>query len=174
MNALGNCPLRLLFLDFDGVLHDVSAASIEHVDGQMRVTGEHLFKHAGLLAELLGQHPDTRVVIASSWKGHFPLEDLKARLGPLGHYVVGTTLPALGLRPCANRFEECQAMAEHWRVEDWRLLDDQVDIVFGSAVPKPGQLPHVIFCDPVLGLTTPGALSQLTTWLQAVPGERAV
>lgn len=66
--------MKVIFLDFDGVLHDIDAGRIEYADGYMIVTGERLFEFMPLLEELLVPHPNVWLVIHSSWKNHYTLE----------------------------------------------------------------------------------------------------
>jgi hypothetical protein len=154
-----------IFLDFDGVLHDINAGDISYENGQMQIDGESLFQYAPLLAERLSDYSDVKVIIASSWKSHFSLDELRALLGLLGPYVIGTTLSASEFSPCAHRYDECSAMAAYWKADDWRLVDDQPEIVFGAMPAQPEQLQRVIFCNPTLGLATPSVLEQLEKWL---------
>lgn len=161
--------MKLLFLDFDGVTHDADATQIEYVGNSIEITGAGLFLHVPLLAEILvpARIP---VVISSSWMNHFPLEELKARLGPLGSLVIGTTSRARTLQPkCRTRFDECDAIASHVGVGDWLLLDDQPAIVFGPTPATPEQAEHVVWCDSTLGLTTPGVLDRLRRWALPIP-----
>lgn len=55
----------------------------------------------------------------------------------------------------ANRFRECQLVAERLGVSDWLVVDDQPGIVWGPQIPKPELARRVFWCDPVLGLATP-------------------
>ncbi len=50
--------MRLIFLDFDGVLHE-ARGDLE--EGQY-------FKWLPILTELITPHPDVRVVVHSSWR----------------------------------------------------------------------------------------------------------
>jgi len=152
---------RLLFLDFDGVLHDVDAPQIEYEGRGLTITGAGLFRHAPRLAALLAAYPDVRVVISSSWSMHFSVDELKARLGTLGALVIGTTQDLAH----ESRYAACEEMSLQLDAIDWRMLDDQVSIVFGNEEPPPWALQRVLFCDPVLALSTPGVWDRLTNWL---------
>lgn len=159
--------MRLLFLDFDGVLHSVDAGNIEYDGPRLVVTGGRLFEHAAVLADMLDQVDNVRLVIASSWKNHFTDDELLQRLGPVGRFVIGTTREARQHRPCASRYEECAAIAEVLGATDWRLVDDQPEIVFGNAKATPAMMARVIFCDPVQGISGQHARDQLAGWLQS-------
>jgi len=79
----------ILFLDFDGVLHDNeaglelnmrNAASLQSLTDEQRrfitrdgrlIVGENPFGHADRLAMALEPYPDVRIVITSTWRIHF-------------------------------------------------------------------------------------------------------
>lgn len=166
--------MRLLFLDFDGVLHPPDAIHHnEHESGGTRIAGDRLFRHAPRLYALLEDHPDVAVVVSSDWRLSQSLEELKVRLGELGGRVIGTTsytalsgmaeysLKVTGL----TRYWQCERLASHFGIDDWRLLDDHVEVVFGSERAKPEMMRRVIFCDPIMGLDTWITVGRLEKWL---------
>ena len=67
-----------LFLDFDGVLHSMSGYRNEP------------FCRLPLLEEVL-VNADVDIVISSSWRFQYSLDELKGKLSQLGPKVVGTT-----------------------------------------------------------------------------------
>lgn len=144
--------MRLLFLDFDGVLHTTDAVAIPELQ----------FRHVGLLSGLLGPYPEVRIAISSNWTSSHDLESLKERLGGLGHRVVGSIA---GEHPRLSRFRQCETMAARLNTPSWIMIDDQVQIVFGDEMGKPEMMRRVIFCDSTLGLTTPGVQEKLLNWL---------
>lgn len=156
--------MAILFLDFDGVLHDLRNVEIRYFEGRPTVTGKDLFCYAPLLASLLQQATRrVEVVISSSWKNHFTLDELKARLGDVAPFVLGSTreLPP-GVR-CDSRFEECATFARQRGEDDWIMVDDSPDIVWGCTTPRPEHLARVIWCDPEICL--PDAVEALEGWL---------
>lgn len=144
--------MRLLFLDFDGVLHSVDAAVIPELQ----------FRHLGALSGLLNHYPEVRIVISSNWSSIHDLKSLKDLLGELGHRVIGSTL---GGDPRLSRFRQCEAIAGRLHAANWIMIDDQVQIVFGDEAAKSEMMRRVIFCDSTLGLTTPGVQEKLRNWL---------
>lgn len=70
--------MRLVFLDFDGVLHPLEA----EVEGR--------FCWLPVLAELLSTHPDVRIVVHSTWRYEYTDQELRGFLGPLGPRFVGS------------------------------------------------------------------------------------
>lgn len=159
--------MRVLFLDFDGVLHSVDAGNIEYEGSRLIVTGDKLFEHAAALADMLDQAGNVKVIIASSWKNHFTDDELLERLGPLARFVAGTTREARQHRPCASRYDECQTIAEVLDATDWRLVDDQPEIVFGNAQATKEMMARAIFCDPLHGIAGQHARDQLARWLKS-------
>ena len=79
--------LPTIFLDFDGVLHT------------MANTGYKPFHQLGLLErELSTVTCDFQIVVSSSWRFHYPLEELRGQLGTLSGRVTGVTPE---IRPCS-------------------------------------------------------------------------
>jgi hypothetical protein len=146
--------VKLLFLDFDGVLHDVDAVQITYDGGGVTITGERLFSRLPLLEDLVARMPDAHIVVSSSWQSHYSIAELRARLGSAGHRVVGTTRSLMppGVST-ANRFQECQAVAMAMGATDWLIVDDQPSAVFGAAAVSAEMMALVVWTDPVIGLT---------------------
>lgn len=143
---------RLLFLDIDGVLHDVASIEFEHIGPALHFSGPRLFSRRHLLEELLARCPALQVVVSSSWQHHYPLEELRLFLGHAGARIIGTTVGA-GADPTATRYEQCRVAAEVLGASRWVMVDDQPSIVWGSHVPTREEMARVVICDPVLGLT---------------------
>ncbi len=134
---------KLLFLDFDGVLHPISA-------GEDR----HFCRTSLLAATLAGFEGIVQVVISSDRRGYYTLDELKAMLpAGLATYVVGVT----PLHP-GNRLEEIRAfVAMHAPDSDWRALDDDF-------LSFPKGFPQLIRCDGFVGFDDECA-TQLRIWL---------
>ena len=135
---------RLLFLDFDGVLHPTSA------------TADRLFSQVSLLAACLADE-DCSLVISSSWRHHHPLPELIERIPlTMRRRIVGATGgPCFGRWP---RHQEILAFVGEAAVgPDWRALDDSVN-------EFPERCPQLIACDPNLGFDVPQARA-LSRWL---------
>jgi hypothetical protein len=136
---------KLLFLDFDGVLHSTSAGM------------EELFNRAEDLADsLLGAQ--CAVVISSSWRFHHDFNALKKflplSLRPLIQGVTGS--PVVGHW---SRFEEIQQyLYQQAKTCDWRALDDDF-------LEFPKICPNLIRCHPKRGFSERERLI-LQEWLQ--------
>jgi len=134
---------KILFLDFDGVLHSTSTA--EHL----------LFSKLDLLAEAISNNP-CRIVISSSWRFHNDLDHLKSFLPTIQEFIVGTTGDAfIGKWPRYNEIK--QYLNRYDPRADWRALDD-------SFLEFPKYCQELILCQEKEGLTEKQLL-ELRTWL---------
>ncbi|HNU11695.1 MAG TPA: HAD domain-containing protein [Rubrivivax sp.] len=122
---------RLLFLDFDGVLHPTSGGDAS------------LFCRADPLLEAL-EGADCAIVISSSWRHHHDMSSLLSRLPQrLAARVIGETGEAhVGRWP---RYNEIIAFVRgHAPAVNWRALDD-------SRLEFPPKCRELIACDPNFG-----------------------
>ena len=134
---------KLLFLDFDGVLHPTHFA------------GEDPFNRVHLLEESLAGS-DLGIVISSSWRFTHGIEKLQKLLpGSISNLVVGTTgAPVIGKHP---RYQEIQNFLQSHGHSNWRALDDSY-----WEFPRP--CPKLIRCNPNTGITDKQIL-ELQQWL---------
>lgn len=159
--------MRVLYLDFDGVLHP---ADVWLEPGRtMRLgdlsEGHALFEHAQLLADLLEPHDDVRVVLSTSWVSGLGFDRAHAELPEaLSKKVIGATFdPAIhgkGFGDIARGYQ-VQGDAKKRRLTDWVALDDDVRDWPEEDVER------LIQTDPVLGLGAPLAQKRLRAWLDA-------
>jgi hypothetical protein len=149
--------MRVLFLDFGGVLHpsghDDEARAGRGGDGALARLD--LFCWFDVLHGLLGAHPDVFVVVHSNWRHVCTPEEIGDLLGDLGRRYLGCVAP--GDRHAAIR----AWLARHPGVETYRILDDSAR-AFGD--PPPAEL---ILCDPRTGVSEPRVQAELRAWLQA-------
>ena len=134
---------KLLFLDFDGVLHPTHFA------------GETPFSRAHLLEETLTQFVP-KIVISSSWRFTHSFEKLQKILPTqIGSLIVGATSSAIiGKHP---RFQEIQSFLAGYGPADWRALDD-------SYWEFPSPCSKLIRCNPNTGVGNKQIL-ELGKWL---------
>jgi hypothetical protein len=159
---------RILYLDFDGVLHPEDVWRRPGWGAFVaNPPGHRLFEHATLLAEILAPYPDLRIVLSTSWVRVYNSVSKVARRLPdtLRARVVGATWHR------EMHTELFQAMPRGVQVwgdvrrrlpEAWMALDD--DDVGWPAVCRD----HLVQTDPVLGISAPLVLAQLQLRLAAM------
>ncbi len=159
--------MRVLFLDFDGVLHPADVWL--EPDGRMRLgdqsAGHVLFEHAPLLADILAPHEDVKIVLSTSWVSGLGFEQALARLPTaLSKKVIGATFDAAihgkGFGDIARGYQ-VQGDAQKRRVTNWAALDDDA-----RDWPE-DEVERLIQTDPLLGLASPDVLKRLRAWLEA-------
>jgi hypothetical protein len=134
---------KLLFLDFDGVLHPSHLA------------GEAPFSRAHLLEEILVQF-SPKIVVSSSWRFTHNNKKLEKILPEfIAKLMVGVTGPAIiGKHP---RFNEIQHFLQSYGSTDWRALDD-------AYWEFPNPCSKLIRCNPNTGVNQK-ELNLLAKWL---------
>jgi hypothetical protein len=139
--------LPTIFLDFDGVLHT------------MGNTGYKPFHQLGLLErELSTVTCDFQIVVSSSWRFHYSLDELRGQLGGLSSLVVGITPE---IRPCSDqRYHEIMEVVVSHGLEKWIAIDDAIN-------EFPPDCENLLPCDPRCGLQETDARI-LREWLLRV------
>lgn len=147
--------MRIIYCDFDGVLHPVSALK----GFEMRLPREEvvrsgrLFRWTYVLDELLVGHPDVRIVVHSSWRQLLPERELRRYLGPLsGRFICSTV-----------RGDRWPSILQNVAVLDpqaWIVLDDHAS---EFPVPAPQEL---LVCDSENGIWAYGIRCRITYWLE--------
>lgn len=145
MVAMDPCsPMRIIFTDFDGVLHATSgpAASMRQ------------FVWLPQLLQLLEGHGDVRLVIHASARQSSPGSFLVQRLGAAASICLGVTDPKLARWPSIAHW-----LSSHPEVRRFCILDDMP-----SEFPKPAPA-ELIVCDGRTGVSSPEIQEQLRQWL---------
>jgi len=135
--------MRLLSLDFDGVLHRAGVSLEAH----------RRFEWLPILVQLLEPWPDVRLAVHSTWRYDHTLPELAELLGPLQERFIGATPP--GQREDSILWYSYQLKG---LVTDVRVLDDAPN---EFSVLKA----RLIVCDPATGLSAPEVQQQLRAWL---------
>lgn len=134
---------KLLFLDFDGVLHSTFSSE------------ELLFNKLGLLVDILQEKPCS-IVISSSWRFHHDLTSLKSYLQHISMLIIGTTGdPFVGRFPRYNEIKDY--LNKYNPFADWRALDD-------SFLEFPKSCPELILCHGKTGFSVTQK-NTLSFWL---------
>lgn len=134
--------MRLLFLDFDGVLHSSRA----ELDGKY-------FRWLPALEKLLVNFPDVRIVVHSTWRYDHTDDELRQLLGGLGERFVGSA-------PRGPREQVIQMVlqANKGKFTDYLVVDD-------SPHEFPEGTLNTLFVDGILGLGSAMNQAGLVTWL---------
>ena len=143
---------KLLFLDFDGVLHPNFCPAQNH------------FSRTDFLMEAISECSGTlEVAISSSWRFHYSLDEILSYLPKaLRDQISGATPEVEPGRH--QRYREINAYLTQYKEEpDWRALDDDL-----AGFPK--GCPELIVCDGRVGIDSECVLS-LRTWM-AAPSNR--
>ena len=137
---------KLLFLDFDGVLHPTSAR------------GPGLLSKAPLLEAISNE--DCRIILSTSWRFQHSLEELCAKLPEsVSLKVIGMTgAPYIGKH---SRYYEIISYVSQLdrKPVQWRALDD-------AYWEFPVGCPELIRCNPNTGITE-HEIGLLNHWLGA-------
>lgn len=135
--------MRVLFLDFDGVLHAVT--------GPSSTTKE--FVWAPILDLLISEYLDVKLVVHASARDHMTVEWMAARIGKLGERIIGAAPARFQRWEAIQRF-----LASSPQVSSYRILDD---------MPKefPRGLKELIVCQSNLGISDPAVQRRLKVWL---------
>jgi hypothetical protein len=145
--------MRVLFLEFDGVLHPESAVSrfIPVAPLPREIARAWLFRWAWILDELLEGHPEVSIVVHSKWRQLLADEELQSCMGPLARRFAGST-------PRMAKWNSILEVVEGNRLQDFRILDAHPE-AFPSGLGK------LIACDTEIGLRAYGVQKQIRQWL---------
>lgn len=147
---------RVIFLDFDGVLHPprAIAGAKPPLSPQQVVQGwPETFQHLPILVELLRGHQDIAVVVSSSWRMYLDDAQLGELLEPIADWYAGSIgSPYLGRDVAITNWLSLHS------VSDFVVLDD-VQRFF------PGDWPTLILCESSVGISDACVQNQLDEWI---------
>jgi len=141
---------KVIYLDFDGVLHPNEA--YQNAKGRvfLRDPGK-LFEHAPVLVEQLAPYPDLRIVLSTSWIRIKSYSWVCRHLpNGLRERVVGATWHSRFKRDYdetlwwrdASRHRQIKRDVQRRMPTSWLAIDDDLD-----GWPE-NEMDHVVFCDP--------------------------
>ena len=159
--------MRVIFTDFDGVLHAAAAAeglsrSIVQAAGFAQLRQRGLFCHCAWLADAVKGSPNhecVRIVVHSSWRSHFRDDEIRGFMPELAPWFQGT----VGFNTLARDaaiLKWLEMMGD--KVVDHLVLDDAPGLFAGGA----GKWTNLVPCDPARGLGDPGVQSRVREFLQ--------
>lgn len=154
MTLDGSAPekVKVLFLDFDGVVHPGRDPQSIGPNTLFLEVGH--FGWLDNLVQLLRSRREIGVVVHSSWREVYASDELREMLSDLEANYLGATAPG-------SRYESILVwLRQHAHVSSFRVLDDDPG-EFPSPLPS-----EVILCDPRRGLSDPHVLAALRSWLE--------
>lgn len=145
---------RVLFLDFDGVLHApkaIAGAKPPLTPRQILQGWPQTFEHLPVLQTLLEGHPEIAVVVSSSWRLYLGEDELIELLDPISRWFAGAV----------------QKGSRDDAIKEWLKLHPDIDYVILDDVAKffPGKWPRLILCNSALGLSDPVVQAKLKHWI---------
>jgi hypothetical protein len=160
---------RVLFLDFDGVLHPDDVYRIRS-GLVLRAPGQ-LMMHAGILVEILKEFPQVKISLSTSWVRILGYRRARAALPPeLQDLTVSSTwhsrMPKAPFEgyDMYSRYQQIRAAVTRAGLTNWIALDDDP---FESWLNYDRRL---IRTDPDLGLSSVPTQEELRLKLRALVG----
>lgn len=164
--------MRIIFLDFDGVMHPHEV--YHYRDGRgivLEAEGHTLFEHAGTLTEMLAPHPEIRIILSTSWVSTLDFKRAKGRLPmALQDRVKGSTFHSsmdITWWNDLTRYEQIASYVARHRLHepehDWIAVDDD-----DEGWPA-GKRKHLVHCDQHGGIGDRAAQTRLIDWLAQRP-----
>lgn len=155
---------KVLYLDFDGVLHNEDVRWHPRRGVYMHPTGFTLFEHAALLDELLLPFQDLAIVLSTSWTRKYGCHQSAKNLPPgLRRRVIGATFHSRMDRNDFVSLPRGQQVFEDTlrrRPGDWFAIDDVRE---GWPAETWGR---VVLTDSTLGISSPEAIHNIRANLQ--------
>jgi len=151
---------RIIFLDFDGVLHSpkaIAGAKPPLTPKQILLGWPDTFKHLHLLANLLNGHGDISVVVSSSWRLFLSDTELHELLKPIENWYEGS----IG-QPGLGREEAIQDFIFINKISDFIILDD-VSAFFKDAWK------NLIICPAEEGISDDCVYRRVKAWIESNP-----
>ena len=150
---------RVIFLDFDGVLHPpraIAGARPPLEPHEIRAGWPATFQHLGILKDLLQEHSDIAVVVSSSWRIFLNDAQLGELLAPIARWYGGS----VG-NPQIGRDVAIRAWLELNAITDYVVLDDKPKFFPGP----PGSWPTLILCESETGISDISVQQRLRDWM---------
>lgn len=149
---------RIIFIDFDGVLHSpraISGAKPPLTPKEIRQDWPETFKHLPLLADLLYGHENISVVVSSSWRFFLSDSELHELLKPIEKWYAGSIKnPSIGREEAIKKFISIN------KISDFIILDD-VPAFFKESWA------NLIICPAERGISDTQVHTKIKTWIEA-------
>lgn len=140
-------PAQVLYLDFDGVLHDADVRLDANGKPWLAHGSGALFQHGELLAEALAPYPDVRIVLSTDWARRLGVHKAARQLpGLLRERVIGAVSAPLLKKRVDQVMHDANANRPG---ANWICVDDDID--FGYV---PSELQRRFLRTPPAGIVS--------------------
>lgn len=124
-----NFDMTVLYLDFDGVLHDSEVWFNPKRGAYIDTSGRSLFEWAPILEQLLEPHPDISIILSTSWVRVRSFNRAKYSLPtPLRDRIIGATFNRGTMQSedfeLLTRAEQILRDVRRRRPQSWFAIDD--------------------------------------------------
>ena len=137
--------MRVIFLDFDGVLHPVGT----------QPGSPEAFRWIHILCRLLVDPGDVKLIVHSTWRYSYRESELRKLIQPLGFLLAGVVPPMP--RELAI---ETVLQSNRVSIRSHLVLDDSPDEFCHGHV-------NLVVCDPELGISAKSVQVAIEQWLRA-------
>lgn len=160
---------RVLFLDFDGVLHP-DAVYLSRQGPTLKAEGI-LFMWAPILTNLLVDFPMISLVLSTSWVRHLgykralaylPVELQQRVIGATWHSSMAKNWMDENLWDGKSRYDQICRYAARSRLEEWIALDDDIQGWSEDSAQR------LVPCTPHLGLSASQTQAELQNGLKKI------
>ena len=133
--------MKVLFLDFDGVLHALGESAFD--ENFKWIHNPNLFQWIPILDRILEPYPDVRIIVSSDWRCLLDDENLKHVLGPLGPRFEGVVEGRV-----FSRAEEIRSEVKRRKIHHWLAIDDHQTVAQAGRSDD-----HFVVCNSSKGLS---------------------
>jgi hypothetical protein len=161
----------ILFLDFDGVLHQDAVFRPHNRPLELRAEGT-LMMHSFILEKILSDFPAVDLVLSTSWVRELGYQrTLKKIPESLRQRVKGATwhkaMRQGGIDPFSywNRFEQIHSHVRRNGIKQWIALDD---LHSGEEGWPEEHRQHLVLCRHEIGIADPAVQAELRQKLRSI------
>lgn len=142
---------KIIFIDFDGVLHPPQFLQFQETGGELVLTGDQRFCWSDHLWTCIKESA-CELVVHSSWRLGQTLDDIRALLPEkLASRVSGITRGE-------DRYTGILDYVHEAKPSAYLIVDDAAD-------EFPERCPHLVICDPTRGVSDPWVRDRITDFI---------
>lgn len=154
--------MRVLFLDFDGVLNSTQTDFLSDFDFQQYPFADRAYELnfdsylINVLNKVMGFLPEVKIVISSSWRTHYTLEEIRVKMY-LNGFKYTTRVVDITPNTKISRGDDIKAYCQSKRIEDYCILDDSNDML-------PEQMERFVQTNELIGFNIIDGLKVIQTF----------